>query len=424
MQRRQFLHQAAAAAAIFGLPFARAEQMLGQEGPPLPPQDLFATDPERYWAELRRQWLLAADHINLNCGSIGCTPLPVLRATIEHMLSAEEFREGPYPWFGYDENTRIHELREAMAAFLRINIDDLAILRNATEANNVVCNGLDMKNGEEAILTDQEHPGLRGCWEQKAKRFGITIVNVALPTPPASPEEIVGLLEKAITPRTRILNISHITTSTGLIMPVKQISAMARAKGVLVHVDGAHAVGQIPLNLVDLGCDFYSSSPHKWLMSPKGTGLLFVRDEVQERLWVNVVSGEWQNYKLKAYRFENLGTSNLSVMVGLKAALDFFHTIGAERIYARIHQQAKKVRDIVTSHPQLALTAASRDDFFAGLVSFAQPNGDIAKIAGECSKRAIRVGGGTPRIRIATHIFTQQTEINTFADAVEVGLRA
>ncbi len=424
MQRRQFLHQAAAAAAIFGLPFGRAEQMLAQEGPPLPPQDLFATDPERYWAELRRQWLLASDHINLNCGSVGCTPLPVLRATIEHLLSAEEFREAAYPWFGYDENTRIHELRESMAAFLHINIDDLAILRNATEGNNLVCNGLDMKPGEEAVLTDQEHPGLRGCWEQKAARFGINIVNVPLPTPPASPDEIVGLLEKAITPRTRILAISHITTSTGLILPVKQICTMARAKGVLVHVDGAHAVGQIPLNLPDLGCDFYSSSPHKWLMSPKGTGLLYVRQDVQKRLWVNVCSGDWKNYDAKAYRFENLGTSNLSVMVGLKAALDFFHTIGPDRIYARIHQQAIKVRDIVTSHPQLALTAASRDDFYAGLVSFANPNGDIAKIAGECGKRAIRIGGGLPRIRIATHIFTQQTEINSFADAVDAGLRA
>jgi isopenicillin-N epimerase len=424
MQRRQFLHQAAAAAAIFGLPLASAEQMMAQEGPPLPPQDLFATDPERYWAELRRQWLLASDHINLNCGSIGCTPLPVLRATIQHMLSAEEYREGPYPWFGYEENTRIHELREAMAAFLHINIDDLAILRNATEANNVVCNGLDMKPDEETILTDQEHPGLRGCWEQKAARFGIKIVNVVLPTPPASPEEIVGLLEKAITPRTRVMAIAHITTSTGLILPVKQICAMAHAKGVMVHVDGAHAVGQIPLNLVDLGCDFYSSSPHKWLMSPKGTGLLYVRNDLQKKLWVNVCSGDWKNYDLKAYRFENLGTSNLSVMVGLKAALDFFHTIGPERIYARIHQQAGKVRDIVNSHPPLALTAASRDDFYGGLVSFANPNGDIAKIAGECGKRAIRVGGGSPRIRIATHIFTQQTEINAFADAVNAGLRA
>ncbi len=424
MQRRDFLQRAAVAAAALGLPLARAEQFLAQDAPPLPAADLYATDPERYWTELRRQWLLAKDRINLNCGSIGCTPLPVLRATIEHMLSAEEFREGPYPWFGYEENTRIHDLRDSMAAFLHISRDELAILRNATEANNVVCNGLDMKAGDEAILTDQEHPGCRGCWEQKAARFGITIVNVALPTPPATPEEIVALFERAITPRSRILVFSHITTATGLILPVKQICAMARAKGILTHVDGAHAVGQVPLNLHDLGCDFYASSPHKWLMSPKGTGLLYVREEMLERLWVNVCSGDWKNYSLKAYRFENLGTSNLSVMVGLKAAIDFFQLIGPERIYARIHQQAGKIRSIVTSHPQLAVAAASRDDFYGSLLSFSNTKGDLGNVAAECGKRSIRIAGGAARMRIATHIFTQNSEISAFGEAVDAGLRA
>src|SRR5579863_7066538 len=423
MQRRNFLRHAAVAAAAFGFPLARAEQAFAQDAPALPPSTMFSSDPERYWAELRRQWLLASDHINLNCGSIGCTPLPVLRATIEHMLSAEEFREPAYPWFGYEENTRIHDLRDAMAAFLHINRDELAILRNATEANNLVCNGLDMKPGEEAILSDQEHPGCRGCWEQKAARFGVKIVNVPLPTPPATPEEIVGLFERAITPRTKILVFSHITTATGLILPVKQLSTMARAKGILTHVDGAHAVGQIPLDLHDLGCDFYASSPHKWLMSPKGTGLLYVRAELLEKLWVNTCSGSWHDYTLKAYRFENLGTSNLSVMVGLKAALDFYRTIGAERIYARIHQQARLVREAIISHAELRTANASREDFYAGLVSFFNTKGDLVKVADECGKRAIRTGYGSPRMRIASHIFTQTKEIDIFAEAIDAGLR-
>ena len=123
IQRRAFMHRAAVAAAMFGIPVARAERLFADDVP-LPPRELFATDPERYWAELRRQWLLASDRINLNCGSIGCTPLPVLRATIDHMLSAEEFREPGYPWFGYEENTRIHELRDAMSATVR---DDHAL---------------------------------------------------------------------------------------------------------------------------------------------------------------------------------------------------------------------------------------------------------------------------------------------------------
>jgi selenocysteine lyase/cysteine desulfurase len=424
MQRRSFLHAAAIAAAAFGVPLARAEQAFSMDAPGLPSENLFASDPEKYWTELRRQWLLAPDRINMNCGAIGCTPLPVLRATIEHMLTAEEFREPAFPWFGYEENTRIHELRDAMAAFLHVNRDELAILRNATEANNVVCNGLDMQSGDEAILTDQEHPGCRGCWEQKAARYGIKIVNVTLPTPPESPEEVVALFERAITPRTKILVFSHIASPTGLILPVKQICAMARAKGVMTHVDGAHAVGQLPLDVHDLGCDFYASSAHKWLMTPKGTGLLFVRPELLERLWVNTCSGSWHDYTLKAYRLENLGTSNLSVMVGFKAALDFYHTIGAERIYARIHQQAQRVREVIVSHPELRTANASREDFYGGLVSFFNTRGDLVKVSEECGKRAIRTGYGSPRIRIASHIFTQTSEIQTFAEAVTAGLRA
>jgi len=424
LERRAFIQRGAVAAAMFGIPLGRAEKLFEQENIPLPPRDLYASDPERYWADLRKQWLLAPDRSNLNCGSIGCTPLPVLRATIDHMLSAEEFREAPYPWFGYEENDRIKALRDAMAAFLHISRDEIAILRNATEANNAVCNGLDMKPGEEAILTDQEHPGCYGCWQQKEARFGVKIVTVHMPMPPSSAEEIVGIFESAITPRTKILVFSHITTATGTILPVKQICAMARAKGILTTVDGAHAVGQIPLDLHDLGADFYTSSPHKWLMSPKGTGLLYVRPELQEKLWVNVVSGEWKNYSLKAYRFENLGTSNLSVMVGLKAALDFFATIGPERIYARIHQNARRVHDIVASHPELAFNNASKDEFYGGLVSFRNTKGDLAKVAAECGNRKIRVAGGADRMRIATHIFTQPKEIDAFGEAVSAGLHA
>src|SRR5207245_2409757 len=128
---------------------------------------------------------------------------------IYHLLSAEEFREAPYPWFGYEENTRLRELRDALAAFLRVKRDELAIVRNATEANNAVCNGLDLKSGDEALLTDQEHPGGRCCWEQKAARFGIALNYVPLPKPPATKEQIVELFARAITPRTRIMVFSH-----------------------------------------------------------------------------------------------------------------------------------------------------------------------------------------------------------------------
>jgi isopenicillin-N epimerase len=421
--RRELFRRAAVGAAAFGLPATRLERALAGEAPRLPPPKLLDTDPDRYWAELRRQWLLAPDHINLNCGSVGCSPLPVLNAVIDHLLSAEAFREPAYPWFGYEENPRLRELRDALAAFLRCKRDELALVRNATEANNVVCNGLDLKAGDEVLLTDQEHPGGRCCWEQKAARYGIKLATVNLPRPPASVEEIIDRFAKAITPRTKVVFFSHITTTTGLVLPAKELCKLARDRGALSHVDGAHAIGQIPLDLSDLGCDFYATSPHKWLMAPKGTGTLFVREELLDRLWVTVASAGWRDRGLKAYRFSNFGTSNLSVMVGLKAALDFHKTLGPERVYARIHELAKRLRDKLKEYPQLRLANASAAGFYAGLVSFEPVKGDLKGVLAELAARNVRVAGGPDRIRVATHVFTQSTELNTFLDAVNRGLR-
>jgi len=150
--RREFIHRATVAAALFGVPLARAEQFFSQQSAPLPPRALLATDPRRYWSDLRRQWLLAPDRINLNCGSVGCVPMPVLRATIDHILYAEEFRDPEYPWFGYEESPRLKEVHEAIAAFLHVSRDELALVRNATEANNIVVNGLDLKPGDRLYL--------------------------------------------------------------------------------------------------------------------------------------------------------------------------------------------------------------------------------------------------------------------------------
>src|SRR5437870_12838662 len=204
LHRRRCMQRAAVGATLFGLPLPLAERAFGEDAPGLPPTKLLNADANRYWAELRRQWLLAADQINLNGGSVGCSPLPVLRAMIDHVLASEAFREPRYPWFGYEENALVRGLRDKLAAFLHCQRDELALLRNATEGNNVVCNGLDLKPGDEVLLTDQEHAGGRCCWEQKAARYGIKLVLVTLPKAPTAAADIVDLFRRALTPRTRV----------------------------------------------------------------------------------------------------------------------------------------------------------------------------------------------------------------------------
>ena len=424
MNRRELIQAATIVSALFGASPALAERALAQEAIPLPPRDLYSTDPERYWTALHRQWLLAEDRINLNCGALGCTPRPVLSAMVDHLIAAESFSEPDLPWFGYAENKYIRCAREGLASFVNCKVDELALTRNATEGNNTVCHGLDLAPGDEVLLTDQEHSSGRNPWEQKAARFGIKLNVVVLPRPPASVDEIIKLFENALTPRTRIIVFSHVTWETGLVLPAKAICALARQHGILTHIDGAHGFGHVPLDLHDLGCDFYATSGHKWLMAPKGSGLLFIREEHLDRLWANTVSEDWRNYDLKAIRFSHLGTSNLSIIVGFAAALDFVNAIGPERIYARIHELGAQVRDRLRAYNQIRLLNASSDGFHSGLVSFAAARDDAARVLEECKRRQIRVRSWDDgRIRVSTHIFTQQAELNAFFEAVERGLR-
>ena len=424
-RRREFVQYAALLAATAGASVARASEAFSAEAdPPMPPKAWLASDAERYWAELRRQWLLAPDRVNLNCGMLGCTPLPVLRAMIEHLYHSESFRDPELPRFGFEENRILKQVRTSLAEFVGCSRDELALTRNTTEGNSIVAAGLELKAGDEVLLTDQEHHSARAAWEMRAARNGVVVIPVKLPKPPRSAYELVCILENQIAPSTRLMVISHVTSPTGLVMPVHDICAMARKRGVLTHVDGAHAIGQVPINLREMGCDFYAASPHKWLMAPKGCGLLYIRDEHLDKLWPLIGTNQWQNKSLKAYRFSNFGTANLSVMVGLQAALDFFATIGPERIYARGHELAARVRDRVSRYPQLQHENASADAFFGNMVSFRAEPAAFARILAECNARNVRV---TPseresRIRVSTHIFTQPTDLNLFFDALDSAL--
>src|SRR5262249_4121701 len=157
--------------------------------------------------------------------------------------------------------------------------------------------------------------------------------------------------------------------------------------GVLTHIDGAHGPGQVPIDLHDLGCDFYATNAHKWLMAPKGTGALFIREEHLKRLWAHTVAEEWRNYELKAYRLSNVGAAHLAVIVGLTAALDSSHAMGPKRIYARTHEMGRKVRDRLREDRRIRLLNASADRFHAGLVSFAAVRGDLKRVKAECDAR-------------------------------------
>src|SRR5271156_716264 len=333
LDRRGFLSSfagMAGAAGALGFP-STWNALLEQEAPKMPESSLYASNEEAYWTELRKQFLIPADEVYLNNGTVGSSPAPVLRAIFEGYNTTEKMDQSDpedYPIWGYG---LWNEFRDPLAEFVGCTRDELSLVRNSTEANCYVCNGLDFKAGDEVLMTDQEHPGGEQGFNLRAKRHGIVVKKVTLPRPVPNAAAVLNLFNDAITPRTKLIFFSHITTVTGTVLPAKEICALARAKGILSAVDGAHVIGMMKLNVKEIGCDMYSSSPHKWLQAPKGSGFLYVRDEVIDRLWNTIATEGWDDPKLRAERFQRIGSSNLPALWGLRASIQLANDIGMER---------------------------------------------------------------------------------------------
>ena len=323
----------------------------------LPDPALHDTNEDAYWAEIRKQFVIPENEIYLNNGTVGSSPAPVLRAIFDGYNQTERMdQQDPedYPIWGY---AAWNEFRDPLAAFVGCTRDEIALVRNATEANSYIANGLDLDAGDEVLMTDQEHPGGESPWMLKAKRNGIVVKKVALPMPVKDAAQVLNLFNDAIVPKTKVIFFSHITTVTGVVLPAKELCALARSKNILSAVDGAHVTGMMRLNLHELGCDMYSSSPHKWLQAPKGSGFLYIRPDVIDRLWNTIATEGWNEPELRAERFQRIGSSNLPTLMGLRAALKFADAIGMERIEARHRQLCDYMLDQMTKRGAVSWTS-------------------------------------------------------------------
>ena len=309
-----------------------------------------------------------------------------------------------------------------MADFLGCAKEELAFTHNCTEAMSFIAHGLDLKTGDEVVMTDQEHGGGSSCWRVKAARTGTVVREVPIPITPTEPGELVDRLISAIGPRTRVLSFSGITSPTGLILPTQQICQAARDKGVITVVDGAHMDGQIPVNLHDLGCDYFAGSPHKWMFAPAGCGLLYGRGDFLDRLWPSVVASGWDNKQdLHAARFMMVGTNNRAIFDGMMEGLRFLKRLGPELVYARTHYLAQLVLE--QARRRKCFEAVTPDDsrFFHAIVSLNcnARNADALPAA----MRANNINAITgPRFRISTHIHSRPSDIEKLFDLCDTVL--
>jgi selenocysteine lyase/cysteine desulfurase len=373
------------------------------------PAQLLASDPEAYWTRIRREhFLLPEWRTYLNNGSLGVAPRSAVKAVVDYMERGASLTEDEYPRWGYET---LDPHREQFANFIGCRKSELAIMHSATEAMSVIAAGLDLKPGDEVLITDQEHPSGRGCWYMRQARQGIKVREAKIPLPPKSSEQIFDAVISAIGPNTKVLSFSGILTTTGLVMPVREICDAARRKGVITVVDGAHMLGQIPVRISDLNCDYFAASPHKWMFAPAGSGLLYIREENLGKLWPTIVTGNWDDLKLGAARFMMVGTNNRAVVEGAIGGLGFLKTLGPENVYKRIHDLASDVRRRAANIPYLELLTPEDDRMYGALVAFKFRDKDLKPFREACQKRRIWIYGGDI-LRVSTHIHTRRSDLD------------
>ncbi len=372
-----------------------------------------------FWAKVRGEFLLDSHVAYLNNGTLGPTPKPVLYTLIERYqrLASDT---GP-------ENTRLSQLaedvRKKAAAFIGADLDEVALTRNTTEGMNFIASGLDMKAGDEVLLTFHEHPGGLQPWKLKAKRHGIVLKELKFPLPLNDPATVLNIFNDAITPRTKVISISHTTYQTGTMMPVKQLAALARPKGILTVIDAAHPLGQMRLDMHDIGADYYSMSPHKWLDAPTGTGLLYMRRESQDRVWPTVVTSGWDDPKRGASRYDRLSQRAWPLVLAAGAAMDFQTAIGTDRIEGRVRMLHARLRQKISALPGVTVWTSPHAELCCALLGFSLPNLNNQAIVDTLLARhgtyVRTIAYDLNAIRVSTHHYNTEEQVDRLIEGLQ-----
>ncbi len=317
------------------------------------------------WSAIRKQFLLDEDLAYLNNGSLGPCPRYVVDKTVRAWYALE--RNPAELGYGSLLN-EADQTREKVAKFVGCSTEEIALTRNTTEGMNAIAQGLDLHEGQRILTTDHEHPGGSVCWEYYRERRGIHIDQVKLPVPPASADDIVWLFEEKLTPETRVVSVSHVTFSTGLRLPIRRLADLAETAGALLVVDGAQAPGWLRVSLDELGCAAYVTSAHKWLLAPKGSGVLYIRASVRDQIDPLLLQHGNRVYTAST------GTRNLSGIIGLGAAVDFLSKIGKRQIERRALALRDMLCEGLRQHPRVTVASPDDVDMRSPLVTVGLPD--------------------------------------------------
>jgi selenocysteine lyase/cysteine desulfurase len=309
---------------------------------------------EFYWREIQLAFKLDRTLINLNNGFTSPMPRVALESVARYM---DMINMLPVHYQGMVAAS-VQTIRRRMAMEFGCETEEMALTRGASEALQIVQNGLDMRAGDEVITTEQDYPRMLTTWDQRMRRDGIKVTRLQFPVP-ATQDFLYDMFEKAVTPRTKVFHFCHITNLTAQLFPVRRLSQLARSKGIVTIVDGAHALGHFPFKLRDLECDAYGVSLHKWLLAPLGNGCLYVRREMIPKFWPLQAAPEQQDSDIR--KFESIGTHPWAIRAALGESLAFHQAIGADRKAARLRYLTLRWANALKANPRIKVLSELRE---------------------------------------------------------------
>ncbi len=383
------------------------------------PATVLAKD-ENFWTGIRNQYLLKPDYINLENGYYNFLPQPILNKFIEHIKEVNY--QGSYYMrtVQFDNKKNIAARLAGIAGCLP---EELVITRNTTESLDLVIGGFDWKAGDEAIMAVQDYGAMLDMFDQIHNRYGVVNIKLSVPNHPKNDEEIVNLYASAITSKTKVIFVSHMINITGQVLPIRKISDMAHAKGVQVIVDGAHAFAHVKFRIDELNCDYYAAALHKWLSTPLGAGLLYVKKENVKNLWPLLADGEKDINKIN--RLNHIGTHPVHTDLTINDCMDYYEMIGAERKEARMYFLQNYWTSKVRNLPKIIINTpadASRSCGIANVGIEGILPADLAKrLMTEHKVFTVAIDYANVRgCRITPNLYTTTKELDAFVQALKI----
>ena len=375
---------------------------------------------ESYWRDIQEAFTLDRTIINLNNGYTSPSPRVVHEAYKRYL---DISNQAPIHWMWNQLEPGVETIRRALALEAGCDPEELAITRNASEGLQTAQLGIDLKPGDEVITTNQDYGRMLDTWDQRARRDGIKVIKLTFPVPTLDLDDLRRRFEAAITPRTKVIHFCHITNLSGQLFPVRDICRMARAKGIQTIIDGAHAFAHFPFKLSELECDYYSTSLHKWLLAPVGTGFFYVRKENIEKLWPLTPASERLTKNIR--KFEEVGTHPAAGHNAIGEALAFHQAIGVERKSARLRYLKNRWAVELQKHPKVKIHSSPNPNQAWGLATVGFDGIDTVKAYNwlwshyRIITASITVPGEYTGLRVTPNIYTTLPEIDTFIRACQ-----